>query len=316
MIRNSKKFISIVLILALSTVVSLPAFAKTNTKQTNSSNSSVAASGDSLSVNPLDTGKNILYYLFWTQDSKLESDLVNLQKDLNLSSEQMAELKALGLKQSQATKSLGNSANSSDVKAYNASVDTKAAETNQAIQSTLKNSYPDFRNWIETWWQGERNYRNNVANTTVTPNANITTHTIYATQYVPNTSGATEVALPDKYLKFANLGWDYTYPNPPYTVTVHSSAATLSNVRVDEVGPWNENDNYWDSTRRTWNGQLSLGTPEAYAAYYDNFNNGEDEFGRTVTNPAGIDLSTATASALGLGTNASGWITVTFSDLP
>lgn len=52
------------------------------------------------------------------------------------------------------------------------------------------------------------------------------------------------------------------------------------------------------------------------AAGRNNFNNGKDEFGRTVTNPAGIDLSITAARAIGLGTNESGWIVVTFSDLP
>ncbi|QAT48969.1 hypothetical protein EQM14_03810 [Caproiciproducens sp. NJN-50] len=298
--------------MALSAVVSPPAFAE----QINSPASPAAAPGESAKANPLDTGKNILYYLFWTKDAKLESDLANLQKSLDLSSKQMAELEAVGLSQFQATRSPGNSAKSGDVKAFNASVEAQAAKTNQEIQSALKDSYPGFRNWIKAWWQGERDYRNNAVESAMKPDAGITTHTIYATQYVPDTSGATEVALPDKYIKSANLGSSSPYKNPPYTVTVRSSAATLSNVRVEEAGPWNENDNYWDTARRTWNGRLTLGTPEAYAAFYDNFNNGKDEFGDTVLNPAGIDLSTAAARAIGLGANKSGWIVVTFSDLP
>ena len=170
MIHNYKKFIGIAMVLAISAAVSLPAFAKSGkTGQTNSPPSSVAASEEGASVNPLDTGKDILYYLFWTQqDSKLESDRINLQKSLNLSSEQMSELKALGLKQYQATDdSLGGSTDSSAVEAYNAFVETETDRTNQALRSILKDRYPAFRNWISAWWQGERKYRDRVTNSTV-----------------------------------------------------------------------------------------------------------------------------------------------------
>lgn len=85
---------------------------------------------------------------------------------------------------------------------------------------------------------------------------------------------------------------------------------------MDEVGPWNENDNYWDSNRRGFGG-LTLGVPEAYAAFYNNYNNGKDEFERTVTNPAGIDLSTAAAAQIGFpGTYSSGFADVRYEYLP
>jgi hypothetical protein len=144
-------------------------------------------------------------------------------------------------------------------------------------------------------------------------------YSIWATQYSPNTSGAIEVALPDKYLKFANLGWDTTYPDPPYVVNVNypTTNQSLLSVHVDEVGPWNEDDNYWDSTRRKWNGQITLGTSEAKAAFVNGFNNGKDQFGRTVSNQAGIDLSTAAASQIGFAnSNTSGWVDVRYEYLP
>ncbi|MBT9260247.1 MAG: hypothetical protein KM310_10950 [Clostridiales bacterium] len=46
---------------------------------------------------------------------------------------------------------------------------------------------------------------------------------------------------------------------------------------------------------------LPLGKPEAQAAFYEGYNGGEDQFGRKVTNPAGIDLTPYVASQLGLG---------------
>src|SRR6185312_13134068 len=59
---------------------------------------------------------------------------------------------------------------------------------------------------------------------------------------------------------------------------------------VWDVGPWNTHDDYWDSHRAQWTG-IRRGLPEAQAAYQDGYNHGEDQFGRKVLNPAGIDLA-------------------------
>jgi hypothetical protein len=40
--------------------------------------------------------------------------------------------------------------------------------------------------------------------------------------------------------------------------------------------------------------------PEAESAYFDNYNHGEDQFGREVRNPAGIDLTPRVARRLAL----------------
>jgi len=69
------------------------------------------------------------------------------------------------------------------------------------------------------------------------------------------------VALPDAYLKYANWGLianipsiylPYYAPNGTKThwsVTISSinGAKTISNVLVTDVGPWNEDDNWWDA---------------------------------------------------------------------
>jgi hypothetical protein len=52
--------------------------------------------------------------------------------------------------------------------------------------------------------------------------------------------------------------------------------------------------------------------PEAQAAYFYNYNNGEDSFGRIVTNPAGVDLTPAVAADLGLVYLQNDWVTVTY----
>jgi len=57
---------------------------------------------------------------------------------------------------------------------------------------------------------------------------------------------------------------------------------------------------------------LPQGTPEAHAAYYDNYNSGQDQYGRTVSNPAGADQCLTLAGAMGLAYLENAWIDVTY----
>jgi peptidoglycan hydrolase-like protein with peptidoglycan-binding domain len=81
---------------------------------------------------------------------------------------------------------------------------------------------------------------------------------------------------------------------------------------VWDVGPWNTHDDYWNpaGTRERF-GDLPRGTPEAQAARLNGYNGGKDEFGRTVANPAGIDLADGTFRD-GLGMSDNGYVTVTY----
>jgi hypothetical protein len=79
---------------------------------------------------------------------------------------------------------------------------------------------------------------------------------------------------------------------------------------VWDVGPWNTHDAYWNVTRTSWT-KLPVGRPEAQAAYQDGFNGGQDQFGRDVRNPAGIDLADGTIRD-GLEMRSNGWVDVTF----
>lgn len=79
---------------------------------------------------------------------------------------------------------------------------------------------------------------------------------------------------------------------------------------VWDVGPWNTGDAYWAADRGDWP-KVPRGTPEAQAAYQDGYNNGKDQFGREVVNPAGIDLADG-AIRDGLGFASSAWVKVTF----
>ena len=81
---------------------------------------------------------------------------------------------------------------------------------------------------------------------------------------------------------------------------------------VWDVGPWNTKDDYWNpsATREMWM-DLPQGKPEAQAAYQDGYNGGKDQFGRTVANPAGIDLADGVFwDALKLADNS--WVDVTY----
>lgn len=61
----------------------------------------------------LTKNKELLYYLFWTQDQKLEKDIADLQAVLRLSDEQVAALKNLGLEEHQSSVGLQTQAQKS-----------------------------------------------------------------------------------------------------------------------------------------------------------------------------------------------------------
>ncbi|TDD27648.1 hypothetical protein E1218_09665 [Kribbella turkmenica] len=96
-----------------------------------------------------------------------------------------------------------------------------------------------------------------------------------------------------------------------YSVKV-CTASRCAFEPVWDVGPWNTKDDYWNPSaiREMWK-DLPQGRPEAQAAYQDGYNGGKDQFGRTVANPAGIDLADGTFwDALALTNNA--WVDVTY----
>jgi hypothetical protein len=109
------------------------------------------------------------------------------------------------------------------------------------------------------------------------------------------------VALPSGTALASNGGNEYQ-------VQVCNGATCLTEP-VWDIGPWNTKDNYWDAARAEF-GDLPVGLPEADAAYNQGYNGGLDEFGRSVANPAGIDLADGVFHDLGMGDN--GYITVTY----
>jgi Bacterial SH3 domain len=97
-----------------------------------------------------------------------------------------------------------------------------------------------------------------------------------------------------------------------YTLKVCAENGRCEWAPVWDVGPWNTRDDYWNppDVRQMWT-DLPQGRPQAQAARQDGYNGGVDQFGRTVRNPAGLDLADGTFwDGLQLTTNA--WVTVTY----
>jgi hypothetical protein len=63
-------------------------------------------------------------------------------------------------------------------------------------------------------------------------------------------------------------------------------------------------------------GDLPTGLPEAEAAFFDGYNGGNDQFGRPVLNPAGVDLTPEAAARLGLDPLENAWVELDTGELP
>ena len=269
--------------------------------------------------------KELLYYLLFTEgDEKLAKDQENFKRELELSEETYSELKMSAL----STRNL-----ISYIDRHEESIETRNDEVldilAKAVEETsviLGEKFSSYETWMENWWEEEKNYeREDEAIDLASAGDKKSKVHVYATQFNADTSN--EVALPDKYVKFATRGWTSDIPkakrqyyNKKFTVNVTYKDKTKKSIPVNDVGPWNTNDNYWDSKsaanpRRKFT-DLERFVPEAWAAFKKDYNNGKDGSGRVVTNPAGIDLCLTVAKSLGFAANASHWVYVDMSDLP
>lgn len=100
--------------------------------------------------------KEILNYLLCTADDKLQNDVIQLQHDLELTDNQMQQLKILAQKEHELLrekiKAKGNRSLNDEIKqTFN--------EVDKATQKILEGKYMDFRKWIINWWYEERIYR-------------------------------------------------------------------------------------------------------------------------------------------------------------
>jgi hypothetical protein len=279
--------------------------------------------------------KPVLNYLLLTSNKAVREDVQAFFRTIDLSEKEQEALMEIAVREQERVIELratrkGQTPGETQapaqrhVQRHNARVQSLVSETDARVQQVLGTRYPPFRQWLGTHWQKfsqaakKARQKQQAAAANAGTAASATTCYVYATQYNGYTD--VEVALPDKYVKFANQGLSSPYENPPYTVSITKGEASTGNVKVDEVGPWNVDDNYWSgpgaSPSRRRFADLPQCTPEAEAAYFDGYNNGKDQYGRTVANPAGVDLTPTVARRLGLSYAQNAWVTVNYGDLP
>ncbi len=188
---------------------------------------------------------------------------------------------------------------------YDETVTSAVEETKDDIAALLPEAERDrLAEWVDERWRDEVAEASEDGSGRVVEGKGgartLVCDRIFATQYKGYTRF--EAALPHRELKFGDR------PEVPIIRGKRSIRP-----RIKEVGPWNTYDNYWRSgkNRDMWK-NLRRCVPEARAAYYNNYNKGEDEFGREVLNPAGVDLTPVAARRLGLDRYQNAWVAVRF----
>jgi hypothetical protein len=184
------------------------------------------------------------------------------------------------------------------VSEYNAAVREAVAKTKSTIEALLpEDRIPRLGEWVDAKFAQEGQEAAEsaaVGDVVSTDRSRRLRCKVYATYY--NGFTRYEVALPHRGLKFRDR---------PRKVAIRPVyGGRRDRPPVKEVGPWNTFDNYWhrrttSEMRDEWRG-LPRCVPQAQAAYFSNHNKGKDEFGRTVRNPAGVDLTLAAAKKLGI----------------
>lgn len=285
-----------------------------------------------------------LSYLFNTADRKLKNDVNLLSSKLKLKGKPLKALKDLAIYESEEIFRLKSIDYQWRRKKHGKTLNTEKKQyiekLNREIRGLRNNisiriiailgegKYEALLKWFDKWWQGEINYRTKKVKDVFNANQlGVLACYAFATQFELDEIG---VALPDKYIKFANLGWSIPkkykkyYSKPPYKVEI-MLGKSKEEFEIRDVGPWNEDDNYWDLSewlnigdgpyRRKFD-ELSICMPEARAAFEKDFNNGRDQFDREVLNPAGIDLTFEAARMLGLDYLENAWVTIFIDKLP
>ena len=263
--------------------------------------------------------KELLSYFLLTDDLKMQGDLERFIIELDVSDEELTALYDIAQQERE----------NASLYSQNLLTDEELADKYSEIDTALDNlldNYAEYKEWIADWYVEDIEYRNDYAEFVRMQDARggvNRRYYVFATQFSHTSQG---VALPDKYIKFANLGWHSDIPenvrqyyyNTPYTVNLYnpSNDKTVLNAPVVDSGPWNIDDSYWNPAyERRMFSDLPQGKPEAQAAYQDGYNSGKDQYGRTVLNPAGIDLTSNMSSQLGMG-SGNAWIYVRFDNLP
>ncbi len=187
---------------------------------------------------------------------------------------------------------------------YDETITAVVAQTKTDVEAILpEDRSVDLGSWINDQWRQEVQEASTEGSAELIRTASGSRALrcrVFATQY----SGYTkyEAALPHRKLKFGSQ---------PRVKIRRASGGRVVRPKVEEVGPWNNHDNYWASRKhRTMWKDLPRCMPEAQAAYYDNYNRGKDEYGRKVLNPAGVDLTPSVARGMGLKKYQNAWVYV------
>lgn len=110
--------------------------------------------------NPINTVKEILYYLMWTSDEKLKNDVTAMKTELELSSDDIETMRQIGLKQYQANEEADKQfQKDGDVEKFNETAHLNADCAREELQQLLGDKYEVFLEWIAVWWEEEREYR-------------------------------------------------------------------------------------------------------------------------------------------------------------
>jgi hypothetical protein len=192
---------------------------------------------------------------------------------------------------------------------YDEKVAAAVARTKQRIEAIVpEDQSADFEGWVDEQWNqevqaaSEEDYTASSETYMVSSQRKGIRCRVFATQYTGFTER--EVALPHRNLKFGRQ---------PRVRIWRVSGGPSVGPRVKEVGPWNTYDNYWVQNKdRTMYKRVPRCKPAAQVAYYQNFNEGKDEFGREVLNPAGVDVTQDVARSMSLKKHQNAWVWVRF----
>jgi hypothetical protein len=192
---------------------------------------------------------------------------------------------------------------------YDEKVAAAVAWTKKRIEAIVpQDQSADLEGWVDEQWDQEVQAASTEDFTASSETYSPSNHRkgirckVFATQYNGHTKR--EVALPHRYLKFGRQARVRIW---------RVSGGPAVGPRVKDVGPWNTYDNYWMRKKhRTMFKRVPRCKPEAQVAYYQNFNEGKDEFGREVLNPAGVDMTPDVARSMGLKKYQNAWVYVRY----
>ena len=149
--------------------------------------------------------KELLSYFLITDDLKMQGDLEDFIFDINVSEDQLSLLYTIAQQERE----------NASLYSKNWISDEELSERYSDIDISLQNIFDDYnayKEWITKWYLDDINYRNDfndfigMQDTRSGVNRR---YYVFATQFSHTSQG---VALPDKYIKFANLGWHSDIP--------------------------------------------------------------------------------------------------------